>query len=50
MNNLGSLILPAIIGLLSGIGHGITSHNLDLPFSLTEQLIPSSSFEQSLLE
>jgi len=50
MNNLASLILPAIIGLVSGIGHGITSHNLDLPLSLTDQLIPSSSLNKVLSE
>ncbi|VEP17093.1 hypothetical protein H1P_550004 [Hyella patelloides LEGE 07179] len=48
MNNLASLVIPAVIGLVTGIGHGITSHNLDLPFSLTEQLISSSDFNQPL--
>ena len=41
MNNFASLVLPAVIGLVSGIGHGITSHYLDLPLSLTEQLFPT---------
>lgn len=41
MKNLASLILPGIVGLVAGIGHGITSHHLDLPFSLTEQAAPS---------
>lgn len=48
MKNLTSLVLPAVIGLITGIGHGITSHHLDLPFSLTEQINPSTSFDQSL--
>ena len=43
MKNLASLVLPAVIGLVAGIGHGVTSHNLDLPFSLTDQLILSST-------
>jgi hypothetical protein len=47
MNNLPSLFLPAIFGLLTGIGHGIISEHLDLPFSLTQQIISSSSFESS---
>lgn len=48
MKNLASLVLPAIAGLVTGIGHGITSHHLDLPLSLTEQINPASSFERSL--
>ena len=42
MNNLASIFLPAVIGLMSGIGHGIVSDRLDLPFSLTEQILPNS--------
>lgn len=38
MNNLASLALPAVLGLIAGIGHGIVSHNADLPFSLAEQI------------
>lgn len=41
MKNLASLILPGMIGLVTGIGHGITSHHLDLPFFLTEQAASS---------
>ena len=41
MNNVASLILPAILGLLAGVGHGVTSHQQNLPFSLTEQVIQS---------
>lgn len=47
MNNLASLFVPAVFGLLAGIGHGITSHHLDLPLSLTEQLLPTTDFVQS---
>ncbi len=43
MNSVASLILPAIIGLLAGVGHGVTSHQQDLPFSLTEQVLQSMS-------
>ncbi|MDJ0650074.1 MAG: hypothetical protein QNJ60_15390 [Xenococcaceae cyanobacterium MO_188.B19] len=45
MNNLASLVLPAVIGLVTGIGHGIASEYLNLPFSLAEQIIPSSNLE-----
>ena len=48
MKNLTSLVLPAIVGLVTGIGHGITSHHLDLPFSLTEQMNPASSFDRAV--
>ncbi len=47
MNNLVSLLLPAVIGLLAGVGHGITSHHQDLPFSLTEQIVQSVQAEPS---
>ena len=50
MNNFASLLLPAVIGLVSGVGHGITSHYLDLPFSLTEQLFPTLTSQNSLYE
>ncbi len=45
MSNVASLVLPAVIGLVAGIGHGIVSEQLNLPFSLAEQIIPTSSFE-----
>ena len=47
MNNVASLILPAIIGLLAGVGHGVTSHQQDLPFSLTEQVLQSMKADSS---
>ena len=48
MNNLASLVLPAIIGLVTGVGHGITSHYLEMPFSLSEQVVSSVNLNQSL--
>ncbi len=39
MNNLKSLILPAFLGLTAGVAHGIISHQVGLPMSLTEQLV-----------
>ena len=50
MNNCASLVLPALLGLIAGIGHGITSHYQELPFSLTEQFLQSSAIEQSFFE
>ena len=41
MKNLASYILPSLIGLLAGIGHGVASHQQELPFSLAEQVIES---------
>ena len=45
MNNLASLVLPAFLGLIAGIGHGITSHYQELPFSLSEQVLQSLQIE-----
>ena len=39
MTPLPSFVLPAILGLVAGIGHGVVSHQADLPFSLSEQLL-----------
>jgi hypothetical protein len=48
MNNWALFLLPSILGLVAGIGHGISSHCQDLPFSLADQVIEvvqeSSSF------
>ena len=38
MKTLASITLPALFGLVAGIGHGIMSHQADLPMSLTEQV------------
>ncbi len=47
MNNLASYLLPAILGLVAGIGHGITSHDQNLPFSLVDQVIESVTEQPS---
>lgn len=46
MKNLASFLLPSILGLVAGIGHGVTSHNQDLPFSLADQVVESVSGQQ----
>ncbi len=38
MNYLTSLLLPAALGLIAGMAHGVASHVMDLPMSLGEQL------------
>ncbi len=43
MKDLASFIVPSILGLVAGIGHGVVSHYQDLPFSLSEQVIESIS-------
>ncbi len=45
MNYLAALVLPAALGLIAGIGHGVVSHCADLPMRLSEQL--SQPFEAS---
>ncbi|MEO1590316.1 MAG: hypothetical protein AAFU71_03375 [Cyanobacteria bacterium J06632_22] len=39
MIQLRDLLLPAVIGLVAGIGHGVVSHHADLPLSLVDQVI-----------
>ena len=39
MDNLKPLILPAFLGLVAGMAHGVISHQAKLPMSLTDQLI-----------
>ena len=41
MNNSVSLIVASILGLVSGMSHGVISHQQDLPFSLSEQVVES---------
>ena len=50
MNNFASLVLPAVLGLIAGIGHGINSHYQELPFSLAEQILQPFDSEQSFYE
>ncbi|MGD1864766.1 MAG: hypothetical protein ACFB0D_09440 [Phormidesmis sp.] len=39
MNYLASLLLPAALGLVAGMAHGVASHVMDLPMSLSEQMV-----------
>ncbi|MDE5075122.1 MAG: hypothetical protein O4749_03290 [Trichodesmium sp. St5_bin2_1] len=32
------LVPPAILGLITGIGHGVLSHQTDLPISIVDQV------------
>jgi len=48
MNRFASLIFPAILGLVAGVGHGVLSHHAGLPVSLTEQFLPPIALGQSL--
>lgn len=41
MNNSVSLIVASVLGLISGMSHGVISHQQDLPYSLSEQVIES---------
>lgn len=50
MYNCKSLLLSSFLGLVAGIGHGITSHYQELPFSLTEQVVQSLQVQQSVFE
>lgn len=39
MNRLAAFVLPAALGLIAGIGYGVVAHAMDLPMSLSEQLL-----------
>ncbi|NJK54625.1 MAG: hypothetical protein HC939_00975 [Pleurocapsa sp. SU_5_0] len=41
MNNHASLVIASILGLVAGMSHGIVSHDQNLPFSLSEQVLES---------
>ena len=47
MKTLASLALPAFLGLMAGIGHGIVSHQADLPLSLAQQMTDSFQVKSS---
>lgn len=47
MKNLAPYILPSLFGLLAGIGHGVTAHQQELPFSLADQVIESVQSDRS---
>lgn len=38
MKSFGFLIMPALVGLVAGIAHGVISHQTGLPLGLVEQL------------
>ncbi len=48
MKNLAPYLVPSILGLIAGIGHGIASHFQELPFSLADQVIESVRDERVL--
>ena len=39
MNYLASLFVPAALGMIAGVAHGVVSHAMDLPMSLSEQVL-----------
>ncbi|CAN5759687.1 hypothetical protein BH23CYA1_BH23CYA1_12060 [soil metagenome] len=45
MNNLAPLILPAVLGLLAGMGQGVVTYLAGLPVPLVDQL--SQPFESN---
>ena len=46
MNNFSFLILPALLGLIAGAGHGVVAHYADLPMSLGDQFLrPLQSYD-----
>lgn len=50
MNYLASLLLPAALGVIAGVAHGVVSHNMDLPMSLTDQILMPLDSAQSPLK
>jgi hypothetical protein len=38
MNHVASLVLPAVLGLFAGLGHGYIAHQAHLPMSLGDQV------------
>ncbi|MEM6445058.1 MAG: hypothetical protein AAFY57_12440 [Cyanobacteria bacterium J06642_2] len=50
MTQLKSLFLPAMLGLVAGVGHGIVTHYAGLPLSLVEQFVPPLQANPNLFE
>ena len=48
MNRLAALVLPAAMGLIAGISHGVVSHSMNLPVSLGEQMLQPLGSAQTL--
>ncbi|MBE9059446.1 hypothetical protein [cf. Phormidesmis sp. LEGE 11477] len=49
MNYLASLVLPAALGMIAGVAHGVISHEMNLPLSLADQvLMPLESVQPPL--
>lgn len=46
MSSLNALIMPALLGLLAGVSHGILTHHAGLPHSLAEQFLPPLQVDQ----
>ncbi len=38
MKSFGFLVLPAFVGLLAGVAHGVVTHRAGLPVDLAEQV------------
>jgi hypothetical protein len=50
MQYIASLILPAALGLLAGLGHGFISHQAHLPMSLGDQVAQLGHFSAATPE
>lgn len=48
MNRLAPLVLPAALGLIAGISHGVVAHSMNMPTSLGDQLLQPLSSSQPL--
>lgn len=50
MNHLHSLVVSTVLGLLTGIGHGIYAHQQNLPLSLGEQVVQAIAVDTTFKE
>ena len=48
MNKFAALFLPAALGLIAGISHGVVSHSMGLPMSLGEQVLQPMGTSQPM--